>query len=72
MGTVPKWTMKKKKNTDNKRKRLKNLLRSRIKSLHGEMGQFTRNPAFPENVKTANIALIESDISFLQKLLDAI
>ena len=64
--------MKKKKNKENEKHKLKSLLRSRIKSLQGEMGQFTRNPAFPENVRTANFALIENDIVFLQKLLDSI
>ena len=64
--------MKKKKNKESAKKKLKSLLSSRIKSLQGEMGQFTRNPAFPENVKTANIVLIESDIASLRKRLCAL
>ena len=64
--------MKKKKNRDDIKKILKDLLRMRIRSLQGEIGHFTRNSAFPENVKTANTSLIESDIASFRKLLSAI
>jgi hypothetical protein len=64
--------MKKRKKVDSSRRKLKDLLRSRIRSLQGEMQQFALNPAFMSNVKFANAAIIKSEIALLQDLLDAI
>ena len=60
------------KNIEKIKQRLKDLMRLRIRSLQGEMQQFTRNPAFLSNIKIVNSAIIESEIAALQKFLDAI
>ncbi|MFA4889160.1 MAG: hypothetical protein WC628_06265 [Candidatus Omnitrophota bacterium] len=61
-----------KKNKEGAKQGLKNLLRSRIKALQAQQGQFARNPAFKDNVRFANLTIIESQITSLQKLLDQI
>jgi len=61
--------MRKTKTKESIKQKLKRCLRLRIKSLQSEKGQFARNPAFASNVKTANIEIIEGDISTLQELL---
>lgn len=50
-------------------KQLTNLLQSRIKALESERQNYQRNPAIANNVKKANVDLIENDIVMLKKIL---
>lgn len=61
--------MIRKKNSDSAKRELINMLRNRIKALHSAKQIYEQNHAFPENVKFANMGIIQNDLETLSEIL---
>jgi hypothetical protein len=64
--------MKKRKDKGNVKQRLVDLLQHRIRLLEIEKQHYEQNPALMNNVRIANIELIQCDIATLKKILSAV
>ena len=64
--------MRKKRRKQNQKKILADWLRGCIGSLGAQQQNFAMNPAFPYNVRMANIGLIQNEMDRLRKLLKKI
>jgi len=64
--------MKKKKDKNNTKQELMNLLKYRIKTLQIEQQLYEQNPTLMKNIKIANVELIQGDLATLRKLLSDI
>ena len=64
--------MIRKRNSDSAKRELINMLRNRIKVLHSAKQIYGYNNAFPENVKFANMGIIQNDLETLSQILKSL
>lgn len=61
--------MIRKNNSDSAKRKLINILRNRIKVLHSAKQIYGHNNVFPNNVKFANMGIIQNDLETLSEIL---